>query len=239
MSRAWRELEAEHARLGHAKVLLEGCRRRWMRWMKANSRWSASSSASLRGLPNWLAIDPSLQEFQELLSSAAIQADEAVYGLRRYRDRVEADPGTSCRHRARIAAVTDMARKHRVSPRNWRMCSLAERRAAGRLGCRRPTRSPLQEKAEAAQRAYATLATALSAARAPVAKALSEQVTAAMQTLAMTGGRLKSFGSRRRGQRAWQRSRGFQVAANPSQPAAALAKVASGASCRVSGWQFR
>ncbi|HPR06231.1 MAG: DNA repair protein RecN [Zoogloeaceae bacterium] len=225
---AWRELEAEHARLGHATGLLEGVSAAVDALDEGEQPLVGELERLAARIAELAAIDPSLQEFQELLSSAAIQADEAVHGLRRYRDRVEADPERLADIEARIAAVTDMARKHRVSPEALADV-LAERRA--RLDALLSEADPvaLQEKAEAAQRAYATLATALSAARAPVAKALSEQVTAAMQTLAMTGGQFEiALQPTPEGSAHGNEAVEFQVAANPSQPVRPLAKVASG-----------
>ena len=61
-------------------------------------------------------IDGALGGAQELLNSAAIQADEALHALRSYRDRLDLDPEQLGELDTRIATVTDMARKHRVAP---------------------------------------------------------------------------------------------------------------------------
>lgn len=225
---AWRELEAEHSRLGHATGLLEGVSLA----VDVLDEGELPLVGELERLANRLAelgsIDPELQAFHELLNSAAIQADEAVHGLRRYRDRVEADPERLAEVEARIAAVTDMARKHRVSPEALADV-LAERRARLEVLVSEADPAALQEKAAAAQRAYAEVAARLSAARAPVATALSAQVTAAMQTLAMAGGQFEiALVAEPEGSAHGNETVEFQVAANPSQPLRPLAKVASG-----------
>ncbi|KAA3651233.1 MAG: DNA repair protein RecN, partial [Proteobacteria bacterium] len=78
----WRELEAEHSRLGHVTGLLEGVSFA----VDALDEGEQPLVGELERLASRLAelgsIDPELVAFHELLNSAAIQADEAVHGLR-------------------------------------------------------------------------------------------------------------------------------------------------------------
>ncbi|MBT0960755.1 DNA repair protein RecN [Denitromonas iodatirespirans] len=225
---AWRELELEHSRLGHATGLLEGVCAAVDALDEGELPLVGELERLAARLAELAAIDPELQSLHDLLNGAAIQADEAVHGLRRYRDRVEVDPDRLAEVEARIAAVTDMARKHRVLPDALAEV-LAERRA--RLDALLSDADPpaLQAKAEAAKQAYAVAAERLSAARAPVAKTLSAQVSAAMQTLAMAGGQFEiALLPESDGSAHGNETVEFQVAANPSQPLRPLAKVASG-----------
>ena len=225
---AWRELEIEHSRLGHATGLLEGVSTAVDALEEGELPLVGELERLAARLAELAAIDPELQALHDLINGAAIQADEAAHGLRRYRDRVEVDPDRLAEVEARIAAVTDMARKHRVAPEALAEV-LAERR--GRLDALLSDADPaaLQARAEAAHKAYQAAAERLSAARAPVARALSEQVSAAMQTLAMAGGQFEiALLPEPEGSAHGNETVEFQVAANPSQPLRPLAKVASG-----------
>ncbi|HRP95212.1 MAG TPA: DNA repair protein RecN [Rhodocyclaceae bacterium] len=225
---AWIDLNAEHSRLGHAAALIEGAEE--VLAALADGELSVTSrlehiSARVDAMAD---IDATLADARELLASAAIQADEALHALRRYRDRLELDPARLDEIDRRIAAVTDVARKHRVAPEE-----LPELRArwAQELDELTERADPvrLAQQEEGARVRYRESAERLSAARRPAARALSREVTEAMQTLAMGGGcfeiALEALGS---GGAYGLEQVEFRVAANPNQPLRALAKVASG-----------
>ena len=225
---AWDELNLEHARLGHAASLIDGASMAVAALEEGEAPLvSALSQVSAR-LAEMARIDPALAAAQELLSSAAIQADEALHALRRYRDRLDLDPQRLSEIEARIGSVTDMARKYRVAPE-----ALDALRAdcRNRLAALTESADPalLAARAAAAERDYRTLAGELSAARAPVAAALSAQVSEAMQSLSMTGGRFEvALETLPEGSAHGDEHVEFLVAANPSQPLRPLGKVASG-----------
>ena len=225
---AWDELNLEHARLGHAASLIDGASMAVAALEEGEAPLvSALSQVSAR-LAEMARIDPALAAAQELLSSAAIQADEALHALRRYRDRLDLDPQRLSEIEARIGSVTDMARKYRVAPE-----ALDALRADCRNHLAALTESAdpalLAARAAAAERDYRTLAGELSAARAPVAAALSAQVSEAMQSLSMTGGRFEvALETLPEGSAHGDEHVEFLVAANPSQPLRPLGKVASG-----------
>ncbi|THF62521.1 DNA repair protein RecN [Pseudothauera rhizosphaerae] len=224
----WAELNQEHSRLAHAAGLMAG----------ADEVLAALGDSDLAAAPllarlgsrvgEMAGIDPGLDEVRGLLADAAIQADEALHALRRYRDRLDLDPERLAEVEARIGAVTDLARKHRATPEelpglldDWRARLEALTASAD------PAR--LAERETAARKAYEVAAARLSAARRPAAEALSAEVTEAMQTLAMAGGRFEVAlvpvaGGSVHGDEEVE----FLVAANPSQPVRSLAKVASG-----------
>jgi DNA repair protein RecN (Recombination protein N) len=81
----------------------------------------------------------------------------------------------------------------------------------------------------AAQRRYDELASALSAQRATAAAALGSRVTAAMQELAMTGGRFDVALEAEAAPSSHGRERVvFRIATHPKQPLSPLSRVASG-----------
>jgi len=224
----WDAVNQEHARLSHAAGLIEGASIA----IDALEDGDAPIVGSLERLAARLAelsqIDGALGGAQELLNSAAIQADEALHALRSYRDRLDLDPEQLGELDTRIATVTDMARKHRVAPEG-----LAElhQELSGRLAALSEAAdvARLEQRVADAQATYQSLARGLTEARTPIAAQLSEQVTAAMQTLSMTGGAFDvALVSEPGGSLHGDERIEFRVAANPSQPLRPLAKVASG-----------
>lgn len=224
----WGEINAEHGRLAHAAGLMEGADE----VLAALGESDFAVGPVLRRLDARVAqmaeIDPALAEVRELLAAAAIQADEALHGLRRYRERLDLDPQRLVEIEQRLAAVTDLARKHRVAPEE-----LPALRAewAANLEALTEQADParLAEQEAVARDAYVALAGRLSAARRPAAESLSREVTEAMQTLAMAGGRFEvALVPLADGSAHGQEAVEFLVAANPSQALRPLAKVASG-----------
>lgn len=224
----WAELDAEQRRLGHAASLIDG---------SAEALGAiADGEVSVAGMlghvaarvESMSALDPELDEVRGLIASGLIQVDEAAHGLRRYQERLDLDPARLQEVEARIAAITDIARKHRVSPEAlpeslaaWRaeLLELEERADPGRLAA---------AEAQARSKWEAT-AKKLSALRAPAAARLSKEVTEAMQSMAMAGGSFEvALLPREQGGSHGLEDVEFRVAANPSQPRRPLAKVASG-----------
>ncbi len=223
----WSELNGEHSRLAHAAGLMEGADET----LAALGEGDLAVCSVLRHLDGRMAeladIDAGLAEVRDLLSAAAIQTDEALHALRRYRDRLDLDPQRLAEVERRISAVVDSARKYRVAPealpelqRQWRQQLEALEATAD------PARLAAAEAA--AREAYDSVAARLSAVRGPAAQALSTEITEAMQTLAMAGGRfevaLEPCAPAAHGMEVVE----FRVAANPGQPLRSLAKVASG-----------
>jgi DNA repair protein RecN (Recombination protein N) len=176
-------------------------------------------------------IDPGLAEARELLEGAAIHAREAATSLRHYLDGLDLDPAALDVVEARLSQVHDMARRYRVLPEL--LPELLERRRAEASGLQGEDQSldALRAQREAAQAVYAERARALSAARAEAAARLGATVTEAMQGLGMGGGRLRveltPLEPEAQGAGGMERVE-LLVSANPGQPLAPLAKVASG-----------
>ncbi|AYH44930.1 DNA repair protein RecN [Azoarcus sp. DN11] len=223
----WVEINHEHSRLAHAASLTEGADEA----LATLGEGDGAVTSLLRHIgvrvDAMADIDPGLGDVRELLAGAAIQADEALHALRRYRDRLDLDPQRLAEIERRIGAVTDVARKYRVDPEG--LPELLDT-WSGKLEEMVARADPvhLAEQEALARRAYDEAAARLSAARRPAADRLSREVSEAMQTLAMAGGQfaavLEPCAPSAHGVEAAE----FRVAANPSQPLRPLAKVASG-----------
>jgi DNA repair protein RecN (Recombination protein N) len=224
----WDLVSAEHARLSHGSSLLAG----------AQSSLEALSEAEGAALPQLAAVasrlkalsehDDGLKPVVELLESAQAQAGEALRELRHYASRVDLDPEALRDTEARIEALHAAARRHRVKPQELpaHLAQLERRLAELELAV---DPQALQREVAAACARYQSAAKKLSALRAAGAQALSRSVSAAMQELAMAGGRfhveLRALEEPGAG---GAEEIEFQVASHPSLPLRPLAKVASG-----------
>ncbi len=227
-SREWGELQQEHGRLAHSTQLLEGSAEALAVIEDGEGALDVQLSHLATLLDRLRGYDPSLGECHGLIESAAAQMSEAGRLLRAYAHRIDADPAALARADERIATVISAARKYRCEPDDLpgllagSVARLEELAAASD-----PVQ--LEQLRDSARSDYMQAAEALSAARKPVAVQLSAAVTAAMSELAMPGGRfevvLRSLDA--------PSANGleeveFHVAANPGQPLAPLARVASG-----------
>ncbi len=224
----WMETEQEHKRLGNANALLEGV-------AAALAVLDDGETAALPALQHagsqlseLSGFDSGLAEAGQLFEGALIQLEESALALRRYQDRLELDPARLSELDARIDAVTQMARKHRVTPDE--LPELLARLTA-RLDelTLRADPEALAERERKGEAAYREVAKKLSALRAKTAKALSKAVTDGMQELAMAGGRFEiALEALIEGAAYGLESVEFLVSANAGQPPRPLAKVASG-----------
>ena len=184
--------------------------------------------ASLRGVDS---LDPKIGPIVTSVDAALIQIVDAARELKRYVESLEIDADRQEQVERRLAAVEELARKHRVAPSELprRAHALAAERSV--LENAEGNLSTLRKDLSAALTRYRELASQLSARRATAARALGKDITAHMQTLGMTGGRLQvdvapldSTEPEPHGADQIE----FRVTANPGQPLRPLAKVASG-----------
>ncbi|MBC7207771.1 MAG: DNA repair protein RecN [Methyloversatilis sp.] len=225
---AWAELQQDHGRLAHATQLLEGSAEA-LALIEEGEAALDSQLAHIASLLGRLeAFDASLGECRGLIESAATQVGEAARALRAYAHRVDADPAALARADERIATVLACARKYRVDPDELPQLLADSQEGLQRLEAESDP-AALEAARDAARAACVAAAKELSDARRPAAKHLSEAVTAAMSELAMQGGRfevvLKPLDQP---SATGLEEVEFHVAANPGQPLAPLAKVASG-----------
>jgi DNA repair protein RecN (Recombination protein N) len=225
---SWQETEQEQRRLGHAASLLEG----------VGSALAALEEGDVAALPalrhagirlvELTGFDAALADAAAMFESGLIQLEESALALRRYQDRLDMDPSRLAELDARIDAVTQLARKHRLTPQELPDLLSSQMARLDELSLSADPEA-LAERERQAESVYRKLAEKLAKERSKAAKVLSNAVTAGMQELAMAGGRFEvvlialpegaAFGLEQVE---------FQVTANAGQPLRALAKVASG-----------
>ncbi|PKM46156.1 MAG: DNA repair protein RecN [Gammaproteobacteria bacterium HGW-Gammaproteobacteria-1] len=225
-------LEEEHGRLANASRLQEGAQRALDLLYEGDELAIVSLlGRTLNELRDLQTIDAALAGACELLEGASIQAREAAGELRHYLDRADLDPERVNWVEQRLAAVQELARKHRCGGDGLPALleqlqhELAELEQAGqRL-------DGLEAEIRRCRDDYLKLAAQLSAGRGKAAKTLGEQVSANMAQLGMKGGRfevaLEALDNDEPAPHGMERVE-LLVTANPGQPLKPLSKVASG-----------
>ncbi len=222
----WAELCTQQARLAHAQTLLSGCNQAIEALDGESGAAMQAINSAFHTLQGLLRHDQSLEEHCQSLESARILCAETVSALNAYANDVELDPQALARIEERMGLIFDAARRFAIEPEQvyQHQQDLIERLT----NITSQDLDALQACCDQAQQLYQQQAQALSQARTRSAKKLSQQISAAMQDLAMQGGQ-------------------FQIQINPGKPAAhgmdeieflvsghagvsprALAKVASG-----------
>ena len=227
-----RQLEEEHRRLANAENLLATCHQA-LEMLTDGEDVSARgllerSSAELEALCR---LDQRLESPTTLLREAVIQVHEAGDELRRYVSGVELDPGRLQSVEQRIGLLHDLGRKHRVEPHELQERLDTLRAELESLQNSDVELGELEEAIDGTEKQYVEEAGQLSRQRHAAAAALSRDVTAAMQDLAMEGGefsvQVDTDAEADPAPNGLDRVT-FLVSANPGQALQPLNRVASG-----------
>ena len=224
----WNELQGDHARLSHAASLLETAQFGVEVLSEADTACLAQLNMLVARVRAGLEFDAALQDTLTMLESAQNELQEAVYALRHYQQKLDADPALLREQERRMADIVEAARKYRVQPEQL---PEAMQRIAARLSelGGDADLEALSQQETAAREKYLAAAKKLGAARSKAAQKLSDEITAAMQTLAMQGGSFAvALTPLVEGNAHGLETVEFQVAANPGTPLRSMAKVASG-----------
>lgn len=190
-------------------------------------------SRSQQDLDEVAQFDPQLSSIAAMLAQAQIQVTEAADGLRAYLGGLESDPAELQDIEARLAAVHELARKHRVPAAELpatleRLCNELKQlqQSDKRLQI-------LTQQNETLKSTYRKAAAELSNARQKAAKSLEAQVNGNIHQLGMPTGRFFVALAPLPNQTPKDSPTGydrieFNIALNPGHPPGALAKIASG-----------
>jgi DNA repair protein RecN (Recombination protein N) len=188
-------------------------------------------SRSLQSLRTLVPLDSALAPLLPLLEEASIHVREATRELERYRDSLDIDANRQEQVEQRLAAIEELARKHRVLPAELPPRALQLRGELDSLERADHDLAALRKELASALDAYRRSAQELSGKRMATARALGRDISTRMQTLGMTGGRFEADVTQDSNAEPTQHgidSIEFRVTANPGQPPRALSKVASG-----------
>jgi DNA repair protein RecN (Recombination protein N) len=191
----------------------------------------ATVSRALQALRGLESIDPKLAAMVPIVDGAAIQIREAARELSHYRDGLDLDTARHDEVERRLAAIEELARKHRVAPLDLLERSAELSQELGSVERADMDLAMLRKDLAAALEEFKTLAAQLSAKRTTAGRALAKDITTRMQTLGMAGGRFQVEVTQDPSAEPTQYGVDqieFRVTANPGQPLRPLAKVASG-----------
>ncbi|HEY8266760.1 MAG TPA: DNA repair protein RecN [Steroidobacteraceae bacterium] len=189
---------------------------------------AARATGMLRGVAT---LDPRIEPALALVEESLIALGEAGSQLAAYLEGLDADPARQDAVERRVAALEDLARKHRVeaSALPAKLEELRSELAA--LEQSDLVLVGLDERIADIRRRYDAAAAALTAARRAAARKLATAVTGLMRQLGMPGGRFEiavETDTASDPQATGADRIEFLVSANPGEPPKAVAKVASG-----------
>ena len=191
----------------------------------------ALAARALTQLRGAAALDSRLAAALRILEEAVIGLGEAGSALGAYLEALDADPARQELVERRVAAVEDLARKHRVPPEQLPRQLAHLRGQLATLEHSELVLGDLEQRIAGIRFQYDAAAAALSTGRRSAAKRLAGAVTSLMRQLGMPGGQFEisiepGTGTDPAQQGADQIE--FLVSANPGQPVKPVAKVASG-----------
>lgn len=223
----WDALQSEHTRLSHSQSLLDGATQILDALDGEGDSAHHRLTAANQRIQQMLRHDTGLQGIYDELESARIAISEAVSDLNNYVSRVDLDPRRLADVEARLSAVFETARKFRTEPEA--LCALRDSLHAELSALQAAADiDALRAQAQAAQAQYDAAAAKLTTARRKVAKDLGKQVTQAMQTLAMQGGKFEPTLAAAAPSAHGNEHVEFLVAGHAGTTPRPLAKIASG-----------
>jgi DNA repair protein RecN (Recombination protein N) len=224
----WQTLKSDHSRLSHSASLLEAVHTCLDILSESESASLAQINLSTSRLKGLLQYDAGLKGVLDMLDSAQIQLQEAVYELGRYKQGLDLDPKILREMEERLSVVHAAARKYRVVPDE--IPNLLKTFTEKLDGLNQIGDGEAMMKEEAiAKDVYLKLAKKLSVVRDGAARKLTQQVTAAMQTLAMEGGKFSvTQAPLEQGNAHGMEQIEFEVSPHQGMPLRPLAKVVSG-----------
>jgi DNA repair protein RecN (Recombination protein N) len=189
---------------------------------------AARAASQLRSVA---ALDAGLTEPLQILEESLIGLRESGSRLGAYLESLDADPARQEEVERRVAAIEDLARKHRVVADQLPPQLDALRSQLADLEQSEQTQGALDQRVAAIRTRYGDAAARLTAARRAAAGRLASTVTSLMRKLGMPGGKFEievETATDRDPQPDGADRVEFLVSANPGQPVKPVAKVASG-----------
>lgn len=225
-------LGEERARLAH-RGRLAASTQTALNELYANDGVSAHAAVSRaqQALRAVSALDARLAALLPMLEEASIQVREAARELEHYGESLDVDAARHEEVERRLAAIEELARKHRIAAAELPRHTAQLARELEGLERADTDLAQLRKELATALQAYRAQAKELSGKRMAAARALARDISARLQTLGMSGGRFEAevsqAGSAEPAQHGIDQIE-FRVSANPGSPPRALAKVASG-----------
>ena len=225
-------LAHEQRQLANVESVLDGCHRALDRLDGDHDSSAAIACAHARRILEPAArYDPRVHEVLDLIEAATINVAEASTSLRAVAEALDLDPERLSHVERRLGTIHDVARKHRVSPRELSAVTERLREQIAALTANEQRAGEIDREASSAEEEYRTLCATLTAVRRRAAGRLAQAVTRNMQELGMPGGGfavdIRALDTPLLSPTGADRVE-FIVSAGPGQAPRPLSKVASG-----------
>ena len=224
-------LAGEHTRLANASRLIESCRQARLHLTEDDHSLLSGINRDIHELQGLVQFDHSLTQVVELLEGAAVHVKEADVELRHYLDNLDLDPTRMQTVEDRLAAIHDMARKHKVRAEDLPEHLQALRDELGNCEESGQRVADLERRRDQALKEYLQAADELHTWRGKTAQKLAREIETRLKELGMPAARfsidVQKIEKETPRQEGMDRVE-FLVTINPGQELQALAKVASG-----------
>jgi DNA repair protein RecN (Recombination protein N) len=225
------DLEREHRVQSHRVRIAEAISTALSLVYADDASADAAVTSAQRALQGALAFDATLEPVLQMLEDASIQVREAADQLRQRLDALDADPAREAAVADRLAAIGDLARKHRVEAGHLPEVQAGLASEAERLENFDRSLAAAQARLSSSRQRLEEAAGRLSRSRRKAASGLAGAIAAGIEALGMPDGQFEvRMEPRRYGEIGPDGADDveFLFTANPGQPPAAMARVASG-----------
>ncbi|MCR8921263.1 DNA repair protein RecN [Dasania sp. GY-MA-18] len=225
------QLEAEQKQRANAESILQSCHHALALCQEGELNVSNILNQAIRSLANIPAKTKGLEEAEQLLNSALIQAEEASHEIAAHIDNFEVDPERLLYVEQRLNLVFEIARKHRIDASQLSELHQQLQSELNSIAGSDEEIDQLHQQTTELRQRYQQLASKLSKKRRSAAQKLEKQVEAQLKTLAMSNCRFSIELAARQGEEPHPQGLEdihFLISTNPGQPAQPLARTASG-----------
>nr|VFK52048.1 MAG: DNA replication and repair protein RecN [Candidatus Kentron sp. TUN]VFK52096.1 MAG: DNA replication and repair protein RecN [Candidatus Kentron sp. TUN] len=225
-------LDGEHRRLSHSAEIISACHGILDRiGIDSDNTVLTQIDTSLRTLSGLCAYDKRLDEIHTLFDTAVIYLKEGAETLQQYASGLGVDEDRLQWIEARLAAIHDLARKHRVPPEGLNKLLEELEEEIDRIEHDAASIEELHGQLVELRRQYKIVALRLREKRIHAGAKLADEVTRNLQRLGMPSGQVEISVLPQNDDHPTPTGLDeviFKVSANPGQSARPLAQVASG-----------
>ncbi len=183
----WETLQQDHSMMSHGSELIENINFCIEVLEKDDTAISNRLHLVQQKISHSVAIDEKLKESSDLMDSICIQTQELTRSLNRYLQKVDLDPERLKDIEARIQAIHNFGRKHRIKPEEFEATLISWQARMDELESFQSDEG-IDAKEKAALEAFNQKAGLLTQARKKAAETLGQNITDAMQKLSFSHG---------------------------------------------------
>ena len=186
----WETLQQDHSMMSHGSELIENINFCIEVLEKDDTAISNRLHLVQQKISHSVAIDEKLKESSDLMDSICIQTQELIRSLNRYLQKVDLDPERLKDIEARIQAIHNFGRKHRIKTEEFEAILISWQARMDELESFQSD-DGIDAKEKVALEVFNQKADLLTQARKKAAETLGQNITDAMQKLSFSHGRFE------------------------------------------------